>query len=426
MQVDDAKRKVKAEDMTLSPPESLREIVEDSLHATTHDDWQQGKAVEAITEERVDALMEQVYAHIEREALRIYGSNEVWALKAWALQNIFNNSLKNEATAAVAEQIMSPIQNRVERGFNPIQHVRERLEVERKNDHTKSNYLRALAGLVEFAGRKRAYSDEEIEEYAARLSRRYPKTNSYRTILTNLLQALRRLPGGRNRDFSVRLPKVVDDLYQPTFTFQEIEALTWACAVKYVKPDTVVRLCLATILGLRSGELAEIGPKDIRIEKDSIHVTVRTEKGGQRRTQPLPLSLAPIFDIPIDDNMNQKRLARELGKLCAKARVLKLPKAGFHAIRRRVVTELYAAGLGELAIRTFMRWAMGPGLGVLPTYVKIPTEKLDYEVLHRHPFSAIWEEAVPYVVTKNRLYRELRRKYEGHYEYVCNRHRRTR
>ena len=116
-----------------------------------------------------------------------------------------------------------------------------------------------------------------------------------------------------------------------------------------------------------------------------------------------------LFDVSVD-KITESRLRREFSKLCRKAGVHLPYRGGFHCVRRRVVTSLYEAKVGELALRTFVRWSLGRGLGVMPSYVKIPTEQLDHEVLAVHPFVAIWEQAAPYILMRNRLYRELRRR----------------
>jgi integrase len=144
-------------------------------------------------------------------------------------------------------------------------------------------------------------------------------------------------------------------------------------------------LALCTIYGLRASEVKEIGPGDIHLDGSNSYVMIRTLKGGVPRAQPIPEALVPIFHVPFEDRVWEGRLRREFHGLCKKAGVYRPKGASIHGLRRSVVTELYRVGLSHLSITKFMRWSSGRGMGVLPTYVKVPTEELDNEVLAHHP-----------------------------------------
>jgi hypothetical protein len=79
--------------------------------------------------------------------------------------------------------------------------------------------------------------------------------------------------------------------------------------------------------------------------------------------------------------------------------VAKCPRMGIHCIRRAVVTSLYSeTDLKELSIRRFLRWSEGGhGMGVMPKYVKTPTEVTDTEVLDKHPFVKMWKDYVKFL-----------------------------
>jgi len=60
----------------------------------------------------------------------------------------------------------------------------------------------------------------------------------------------------------------------------------------------------------------------------------------------------------------------------------------------------------EIPIINYFRWSnKGRNLGQLPTYVKVPVEVSDREILSVHPLVKIWEEVVPYLVKNHPEYR---------------------
>ena len=69
-------------------------------------------------------------------------------------------------------------------------------------------------------------------------------------------------------------------------------------------------------------------------------------------------------------------------------------------MRRRVITEVYNdTTVKEIPIINYLRWSMRRrDLSQLPTYVQVPTEVTDQQVLAQHPILETWETVVPYLV----------------------------
>jgi len=137
----------------------------------------------------------------------------------------------------------------------------------------------------------------------------------------------------------------------------------------------VVRLAVATIYGGRLGELVTMSSEDLRIDGNKSSLFLQTLKGGQRKPQPIPESLIPLP-----------------------------PKGGFHSIRRRVVTTVAEVEHSDLNVHGFMRWSVPRQFSMLARYKQTPTDVTDKEILDKHPYVKLWEEASPYILEHNSSY----------------------
>ncbi|MBA7603046.1 hypothetical protein ES703_10148 [subsurface metagenome] len=395
--------KLTTQDFELEPPSSLRNFIEDQMRDSVDYDLKRGKKVEPITDEVIDDLMPRVYAWIEKQALEVYKTNEPWALKAWAFSNILKDTVSSEVTQTMAEELMSPVaewQNK--QPFNPIGYYRERLDTERKSDQTKRCYLAAAARFVAKMGRKRNYTDGDIEEYQKLVNKRYPHQGSYYQELRLLLQFLRRLPGAdKQRQLPMGMPKMPTEFYQPTFSNEEVEALIWATVLDNIPGSMVVRLLVASVYGARRSELTELRGEDINLDGDESTIFIRTKKGGQRKPQPIPKSLVPLFAVPIG-HMNGHTVQRKLKTICRKAGVHLPFRGGYHCFRRRTVTEVAEVNPSDVDVSNFMRWAKPRTM--LARYKQTPVEQTDRAILERHPFVKMWEEVAPYLLSYNSTY----------------------
>jgi integrase len=388
-------------------PRSLKEIVRDELIA----DAQDGKS---LTDESIEQLMQKVYAHIEREALKVYKSNEPWALKSWAYSHILQDEVAKQAAATddtLLDELIAPVKDWQAERFDPLLNFRRKLELSGKKDGYIRECMRVAVWLVTKYGKKQRYSEAELLEFLDWLDKRYEKrdpetgkkipSSSYVTKVHQLKIFLDSLPedehGRRQRLPIDSLPSYPDKYNQPAFTNEEIESLIYA-AVMDEKPESVLRLAIATIYGCRVGELAKISSENINLNHDNPTIDIPTEKKGRRVPQPIPKELIPLFSIPLKPK-KAYRIQRDLKRICRKASVPLPHWAGIHSIRRSVVTALYSnTDLKEISIRRFMRWSLGGrDLGVMPRYVKTPAEVTDAEVLAKHPYLPMWKTMVQFL-----------------------------
>ena len=396
-------------DMQLDVPASLREIVVDELHQASYDDWRAGKETKPITDETIGELMVKVYQRIESEALEVFKSNEPWALKAWAYSTILKDAVASEASQSMVEELMSPVVEwQDKQPFNPIGYYVDKLEnIERKTQRTVECYMLTAARFVAKAGRKRHYTDEDVEGYLSHISKRYPNQCTYRQECTRLLQFLRRLPGADPlRKLPIAMPKMPDEFYQPTFSQQEVETIAWATVLDNIPFNIVVRLIVASVYGARRSELTDLSSGDIHLDGDKSTLYIRTKKGGQRKPQPIPQALVPLFAVPISP-IGGVSLQRKLQRVCRKAGVHLPFRGGFHCFRRRTVTTIAEIEASDINIHNFMRWSIPRSFSMLSRYKQTPVEETDRAILNKHPMVKLWEEITPYLLTLNTSYSQL-------------------
>lgn len=397
--------KLTREDFRFDLPTTLREVVEDELEDQRYDDFLHKKEVKPITPDSIDDLMQKIYQKIETEALATYHSNEPWALRQSALSNILKDEVVNETVNEMAHGLISPvIEWQSRQTFDPIDYLLKRLQVERKSNATVHGYKCTAARFVSRVGRKSHYSDEDIMSYLTWATEHFKNSNSYYQECQRLMQFLRRLPGDKGRELPIPMPKAPVEFNQPTFSNEDVEKLIWACVLDNIKPNMVVRLCVASVFGARRGELVELSSEDINLDGAKSSIYIRTEKGGQRKSQPLPECLLPIFDVPIT-RLSAPALERNLKQICKKARVIMPYRAGYHSFRRRTVTTITEFEKSDSDVSNFMRWSKPRTM--LSRYKQTPVEVSDKLILERHPYVAEWALAVPYILKYNKHYQGL-------------------
>jgi hypothetical protein len=432
--------RARPEDWQLEAPSSLKEIVRDELIATRHDDFERGKDIKPITDQTIDDLMTRVYAHIEQQALEVYHSNEPWALRQWALNNILKEELVNETTNEIAHALISPVIEWQSESYNPLARYKEKLIADGKPEHSIGVLLVAVAKFVARKGRKKFYPDEDIIEHISYLRKEghilkhrdyvcaecgtrlrdgkctkcgstakvkrmvqdkvpYKPASIYNEVIR--LKGFFQFLHGKNWQMPVAMPAVPDkeDMFQPMLSDEEIEALIFSTVIDHIPADWIVRLAASTLYGCRVSELGDIESKYINLDREASSLYIRTRKKGVRKAQPIPMSVRPIFAIPVLP-MKGWRLQYILKSMCSKAEVNLPERAGWHALRRTVVTDIYTkTNVKEMPIIQYFRWSTKQRhLGQLPTYVKLPTEASDREVLSQHPMLKMWETIVPYLV----------------------------
>lgn len=378
-------------DFELELPTSLREIVEDEISAGDTKPPDEG----------IDELMQRVYARIESQALRIYKSNESWALRAYCLSTILKDTVADEATVPLADELMSSVvewQNK--QPFDPINYFQEQLT--RKSPKTVKGYLITASRFVALIGRKRYYTDEDVKRYLKYADKIYDNNNTYHQECVRLLQFLRRLPGtNENRRLPIDPPKIPKKKkYTYAFPFDDIETLIWATVIDDIPYDMVVRLIGATIYGRRVGELTNF---EVNLNGANSTILFQTRKGGEEVAHPLPQSLVPLFSMPIKP-ISEYMLQRTLRQICKKAGVSLPYRGGFHSFRRTVATVVKHSIKSDIDTHKFMRWAEPRELSILAQYDQTRYEDVDKLVLDNHPMVKIWEQACPHLLKLNTNY----------------------
>ncbi|MFC1893037.1 hypothetical protein ACFLYR_03230 [Chloroflexota bacterium] len=199
-------------------------------------------------------------------------------------------------------------------------------------------------------------------------------------------------------------PSQVLAWHQPTFSIEELEKLVWSTVCYDVPYNMVIRLLVATVYGARNSELASLTSEDITLTghaKGTIHI--KTLKGGQRKSQPIPEELIPLFIFPIT-KMHSHTIQRRLKKICKWANILFVLGAGTHSIRRAVVTLVATIEHSDLKVSDFFRWAKPRN--TLARYVQTPTTESDAAILAKHPIVKLWGEVIPYLLEKERIYNQ--------------------
>ena len=394
------------DDFKLDLDFTLRDLIEDELLAESVDKKQPPQ----FTDESIEALMQAVYSKIERGALEAYKSNEPWALRRWALENILRGEIVSEATVEIANGLIAPVLGwQKEQDLDPIKFFRQRLtNTLRLSEGTVRNYMQTAAKFVAMIGRKKSYTDDEVMQYLDWAGGHYKSKSSYVCECQRLLQFLRNLPGAdRRRDLPIPMPKMPDKFNQPMFSDDDIETIAWASVILKLKPNMVVRLVIGSIYGGRKSELAELSSDDFYLDGEKSYIYIATKKGGDKRKQPIPPSLVPLFSVTIEP-INPVTLHVRLRNIVEKIGVEWKHGSGFHSFRRNVVTMLDSLeNVSDMSRYKFVRWATPRHLGMLDRYRRIPSEESDAKILSQHPRVKLWEEIIPLLVDLNPYYRKV-------------------
>ena len=277
--------------------------------------------------------MKRVYQRIEAGALKTFKSNELWAIKAWTYENILTDAVSKEACLAddkLLDELVSPIEEWQVQQFDPLLNFRRKLEFSGRKERYITEVIRVAIMLVTKCGKKERYSEPELLEFLDYPKKRYWKkdpetkelllTSSYVTKVQQLKNFLECLPEdehGRRQKFPAQVPSFPDKFYQPAFTNDQIESLICA-AILDEKPESVLRLAIATIYGCRVGELAQLSTEAINLDRNNPTIDIPTEKRGRRKPQPIPQELIPLFGIPLKPRTTGKiqsdlrRISRKL------------------------------------------------------------------------------------------------------------------
>jgi len=347
--------------------------------------------------------MQAVFRRIEQQALEVYHSNEIWALRKWALENILRDEIVNEAAVKIADALISPVIEWQEQSFDPVEYYKQQLA--RKSEATKRVYLLTATRFVGIVGRKKHYTDEDILKYIRWLDKHYDDNSSYVQDCIKLTQFLRRLPDAdRRRELPIDIPKVPKGKkYAHAFTLDELETLCWASVILNLNYKMVLRLVASTVYGRRVDELTNF---KVNLDGENSTILFPVKKGGEEVPHPIPTSLVPLFRVPVQP-ISKAGLQRWLRQICDEIGITLPYRGGYHSIRRRVATIVKHAIKSDIDTCRFMRWADPRELSILAQYDQTRYEDIDKQVLSVHPVVKVWEEVMPYLLDMNKSYRSF-------------------
>lgn len=239
-----------------------------------------------------------------------------------------------------------------------------------------------------------------IADYLRRLQDRGLKDGSvdqsYRTIRRFVAWA------------GLQKPKVTSWRYDPEeaarpwFVPAVVAKLAMTARESPVETDGA-RLCLASLYGLRVGEIAAVRLEDVRLAEG--RVFIRSEKGSRRRWCWIPPEARPWLDVHWQVT-TPRAVAGTLDALWGNTFTEPRPKgAAWHAVRRGVACALGEAGCAESDVERFMRWRsksmarryMHPNMRVTAdgrmervAEQDEGLESADAEVWRAHPFRSMW------------------------------------
>jgi hypothetical protein len=387
-------------ELDTTPPRSIRDIVLEQISYTEYD----GRTNNPLQVQNMDELMQSVFRRIEQQALEVYHSNEIWALRKWCLEHILTDQIVDEAAVQIADGLINPVRDwQEQQDFDPIEYYKQQLV--RKSEATKSTYLLTATRFVGIVGRKKHYTDEDIQKYISWIDKKYTDNNTYAQECIKLTQFLRRLPNAdRHRQLPIDIPKIPKKKkYVHAFTLDELETLAWASVFLNIPYKMTLRLIAATIYGRRVQELTNF---TVNLNGKSGTILFPVKKGGEEVPHPIPESLIPLFRVPVEP-ISKAGLQKWLRQVCDEIGVDLPYRGGYHSIRRRVATLVKQKIKSDIDTYHFMRWADPRELSILAQYDQTRYEDIDKQVLDVHPMVEIWTTITPFLLDLNRSYKRF-------------------
>ena len=270
------------------------------------------------------------------------------------------------------------------------QEYRERLEdllLDLKKE-TRSVYTTHINRFIDVIGEKGTYDRWDVRRFL-----RYMRDSGYSLPTIRVaLAAVKTLFEAKGIDWDVRrrdIPEAEVNTDVPVMTEEDVKKLIY-----YVKKsgydDEKVIIALATVYGLRRGEISGIRNEDVFKDR----ILIRTEKKGRKRYHLIPDEISFIKDFNYDNIPSKSTVNKIFNRLCSRAGINRRYRQGIHSIRHAVVFGLRQNGLSELKIYDFLRWE-NIKLGQLMRYGRSKSSNFDVadrEVFEHHPFLKYWRK----------------------------------
>ena len=154
-------------------------------------------------------------------------------------------------------------------------------------------------------------------------------------------------------------------------------------------------VCLSTIYAVRRSEIYDLESDDINIDERELTIWVHKSEENNR-VHLIPEEIVQPM-IELRDGLKRIRSKPHITELnhlfdaiCEKSGIELRPRAGFHSIRRRVVSSLVMRHLDPKFINSFIRWKPRTQ-EMLDYYTTLDTKQVDREIFEKHPFVKLWK-----------------------------------
>jgi len=270
------------------------------------------------------------------------------------LQNTENGTIKE---VNLNTSIVSPNKEDI------INRFRRTLEARNLPQQTISLYINVAEKFVKTVGIKPAYTKDDVTTFLSeqkRLGKKGATLRFYFSALKRFFKAM-----GLTWDFDVGDAPKIEEQTQPIFEKEEVEAMEKVAASRGLRDLAILRL--AYTVGPRRIELHRLDRTDYRRPE----IYIKTAKHGNPVWTPLDEKTCNVLDayLATRHDRNPAMFVRGKGKSRLSPRALsdilrsireeagvKKPRAGFHGLRRRQVTDLDEAGVTPKQITVFKGW----------------------------------------------------------------------
>jgi integrase len=268
---------------------------------------------------------------------------------------------------------------------------RTKLENEKKNGKPKYKTL-TIRGMLQVVSRVfDAAKDVHEKEKLKIIQTADPKDPAAMTVI---IQAMSAIPPQSN--FGKRwLPEAqTEDRDHPAISIEDLKKLIDAAKAGKLGDAECAFLALASIYGLRKGELITILPEHINYEAGTIWFD--TEKHGEKRCQLLVKEIIPYLKkYKFDLQYSSMKMHSMFIRMCNKAGVKLIRHQGWHSLRRRLDTDILDSlssdinlhKHAEYLVHSWHRWRISGNM--VERYYS--TEEADKIVITHHPVTRLWK-----------------------------------
>jgi len=154
------------------------------------------------------------------------------------------------------------------------------------------------------------------------------------------------------------------------------------------EPEEKMFLAICSTYGVRRVEVCSLTEQDIDRKENILHI--QAAKGGEERYHLIPEEIRPyIYPWNFNKEMSTTHASIIFNDIMEKAEVENERGTGWHALRRRLTTELVSTGLPAMEVYNFTRWK-DRSTGMLVEYYNPDFKEVDEKIFKKHPFIEMW------------------------------------